>query len=255
MADFVELRRTGDPALRDHIVGATVGLARWVARRFAGRGEELDDLDQVALLALVKAVDSFDPEYGCSFATFAVAKILGELKRHFRDHAWVIRPPRAVHNRALELAGLTESLTHELHRSPTPGELAYRSGYSERLVREAMNTLVACRSCTDGTVGFSSDVDAPADDPGLEDTENRVTVAQLLDHLPARDRELVRLRFYGEHSQANIARHLGVSQMHVSRRLARTLADLRRISGVDTPAEMRRVGQVTGSSTTTGTSR
>jgi len=232
MDDFVEFRRTGDRELREQIVAGTAGLAYWAARRFAGRGEELADLQQVALLALVKAVYEFDPEFGYAFSTFAVPKIVGELKRHFRDRAWTVRPSRGVHDRALELAALASSLTHELRRSPTAAELAQESGYSERAVLEAMDALMVCRD-HDDAAGWSHEIHTAEFDRGLEDIENRATVAKLLQRLPDCQREMITLRFFGDQAQSTIARRFGVSQMQVSRLLAQSIAELRRIVSIE----------------------
>src|SRR5438270_733243 len=135
---FDEYHRTGDPGLRDELVTAHLGLAEYLARRFANRGEPLDDLVQVASVGLLKAVDRFDPERGLEFSTYATPTIVGELKRHFRDKGWAVRVPRRVQELHLRLGKVVSSLSQDLGRSPTIGEIAERAGASEEEVLEAM---------------------------------------------------------------------------------------------------------------------
>ncbi len=135
---FAEFEKTGDPKLRDELVTAHLGLAHQLARRFTNRGESYDDLVQVASVALIKSVDRFDPERGVEFSTFATRTILGELKRHFRDKGWAVRAPRRIQELYLELGHAIGSLSHELGRSPTVGELAKTTGATEEAVLEAL---------------------------------------------------------------------------------------------------------------------
>lgn len=227
---FDDYHRTGDLTIRDELVAAHLRLAIHLARRFANRGVPQDDLDQVAALGLLKAIDRFEPERGLEFSTFATPTILGELKRHFRDKGWAVRVPRRVQELHVRLNTLVGELTHQLGRSPTVTELAVAARASEEEVLEAMEAAQAYRS---GTIDAPDD-DAPsaasrlgAEDDDLFAAENRVFLEDLLARLPPRDRLMLRLRYYEEMTQNEIAERLGISQMHVSRLLTRCLADLR----------------------------
>jgi len=222
--------RTGDLTTRDELVAAYLGLASSLARRFANRGEPLDDLVQVASFALVKAVNRFDPDLGFEFSTFATRTVLGELKRHFRDKGWALRAPRRVQELYLEINQQVESLSQVLGRSPTVGEIAAATGATEEAVLEAMEAGRAYRS---------SSIDAPtsgddsvqdrlgAEDPGFERVETAALLSDALEMLSERDREILRLRFTEGRTQSEIAERLGISQMHVSRLLAASLERLR----------------------------
>ncbi|MCU1356167.1 MAG: polymerase, sigma 28 subunit, Sig subfamily, partial [Acidimicrobiales bacterium] len=231
---FEVYRATGDIAVRDELVAAHLRLATHLARRFAHRGVPVDDLEQVAALGLLKAVDRFEPERGLEFSTFATPTIVGELKRHFRDKGWAVRVPRRVQELHVRLNSLVGELTHALGRSPTVRELAVAARTSEEEVLEAMEAAQAYRSNSiDSSPNQSDDSTQPGamlgvDDLGLFDAENRVFVEDLLAHLPPRDQLMLRLRYYEEMTQSEIAERLGISQMHVSRLLSRCLLDLRR---------------------------
>jgi len=226
-----------DAALREQLVGEHLGLAEYLARRFANRGEALDDLVQVASLGLIKAVDRFDPERGVEFSTYATHTIVGELKRHFRDKGWAIRAPRRMQELYLRLGKVVASLGQELGRSPTIGELAAEVKVSEEEVLEALEAGQAYRSTS---------LDAPSDegeplatrigeeDPSIEHAESRATLSPLLAQLSPRERLILSLRFFDGLTQSEIASRLGISQMHVSRLLARSVAQLR--SAAETPA-------------------
>lgn len=224
--------QTRDLALRDQLVAENLRLALHLARRFSNRGVSLDDLEQVASLGLLRAIDRFDPERGLEFSTFATPTILGELKRHFRDKGWSVRVPRRVQELHIRLNTIVADLTHQLGRSPTIGELATAARASEEEVLEAMEAAQAYRSHSiDGPASPHADngqAHLGFDDLGLFQAENRVLVDELLAHLAPREQLLLRLRFYEEMTQQQIADRLGVSQMHVSRLLARCLDDLRR---------------------------
>src|SRR6187551_2066140 len=137
-AMFVEYAETRDTRLRDELVEAHIGLARHLAGRFTFRGEPLDELEQVALVGIMNAVDRFEPERGGQFSTFAVPTVVGELKRHFRDRGWAVRVPRRVQELHLEIGRLVGELSQELGRSPTPAELGARAGVDEEHVLEAL---------------------------------------------------------------------------------------------------------------------
>lgn len=231
---FGVYRRTRDRRLRDELVEENAPLAHFLARRFANRGEPVDDLVQVALVGLLKAVERFDPERGLQFSTFATPTILGELKRHFRDRGWAVRVPRRVQELHLQLGRIVAALGQEYGRSPTPAEVADRAGVSEEDVLEAMEA---------GSLYRLVSLDAPAsrdedeaselvaclgeDDPEFERIEHRGELDDLLAVLPSRERRIVELRFFAGMTQSEIAERVGVSQMHVSRLLARSLEMLR----------------------------
>jgi RNA polymerase sigma-B factor len=229
---LAEYHRTRDLEIRDQLVAANLRLALHLARRFANRGVSLDDLEQVASLGLLRAIDRFDPSRGLEFSTFATPTITGELKRHFRDKGWSVRVPRRVQELHLLLNATVADLTHQLGRSPTIAELARATRSSEEEVLEAMEAAQAYRSASiDGQAGShheAGDAQLGVDDLGLFQAENRLLVEELLAHLAPREQLLLRLRFYDEMTQQQIAERLGVSQMHVSRLLARCLEDLRR---------------------------
>ncbi|MHB1854655.1 MAG: RNA polymerase sigma factor SigF [Acidimicrobiales bacterium] len=237
-AHFEEFARTRTDALRNHLVNAHLGLAEYLARRFANRGEPLDDLIQVASIGLVKAVDRFDPERPVEFSTYATHTIVGELKRHFRDKGWAVRAPRRLQELYLRLGQVVAELSQELGRSPTVAELAAEMQASEEEVLEAMEAGQAYR--------FAS-LDAPApgpddegsstlgsqlgeDDLTMAAAEDRAALSPLLEALPPREQRILFLRFFQGLTQSEIATQLGISQMHVSRLLARSLSQLRAVA-------------------------
>jgi RNA polymerase sigma-B factor len=231
---FVEYQQSRDVRVRDELVHAHLALAEHLARRFNHRGEPLDDLIQVACVGLLKAVERFDASRGLEFSTFAIPTIVGELKRHFRDKGWAVRVPRQVQ----ELYLLVSSLTNELGRSPTIIEVAQRGKVTEDEVLEAMEAGRAYRSAS--LDAGSGDDEAPgisarlgSEDPGMADVEHRLTIGPLLDSLPERERFILRMRFFEGRTQSEIARELGISQMHVSRLIARSLRQLRGLVGAD----------------------
>ena len=236
-AKFAEFAKTGDVGLRDELVGAHLGLAEYLARRFANRGEPLDDLVQVASLGLLKAVGRFDPERGVEFSTYATHTIVGELKRHFRDKGWAIRAPRRMQELYLRLGKVVATLGQELGRSPTIAELAAEVEVSEEEVLEALEAGQAYRFASlDAPVAGDGETETLAsrlgsDDSGMEDAERRATLSPLLHQLPERERLILHLRFFDGLTQSEIASRLGISQMHVSRLLARSVAQLRASAG------------------------
>jgi len=228
--EFVEFARTGDQALRDRIVENHLGLAHQMARRFANRGEPHDDLVQVASLALVKALDRFDPDRGVRFSTFAVRCILGELKRHFRDRGWAVKAPRRVQELYLELGHDIDRLVQELGRAPTVAELAEATRASEHDVLEALEAGRGYRSS-------SLDVPDPDGQPLVESigsidedlasVEDKSVLSVALQDLSEKDRLILQLRFVEGLTQSEIASRFGVSQMQISRLLAASLQRLR----------------------------
>ncbi|MBV8981076.1 MAG: RNA polymerase sigma factor SigF [Acidimicrobiia bacterium] len=222
-----------EPRVRDELVTAHLGLAEYLARRFANRGEPLDDLVQVASVGLLKAVDRFDPGRGLEFSTYATPTIVGELKRHFRDKGWAVRVPRRVQELHLRLGKVVSTLAQDLGRSPTIGEIAERAGASEEEVLEAMEAGRAYRFASlDAPAAGDDDNQSMAsqlgeDDPLLAGIEHRVALSPLIAELPRREQLILHLRFFEGLTQSEIAGRLGISQMHVSRLLARSLAKLR----------------------------
>lgn len=227
-----ELARTGDPDARERLIERYLPFAQRLARRFTHTGAELEDLIQVASFALVKAVDRYDPDRGFAFTTFATPTIDGELKRFIRDTRWTLRVPRGLQERYLELEAAIAELEPQLGRSPTPAELARHLGASREEIVEALE--VASKRDVDSLDNVVTDDDgsrarpaqAGCEDPNFELVEELATVAPLLTALPDREREILRLRFGAEMSQREIAEQLGISQMHVSRLIRRSLDDL-----------------------------
>jgi len=229
---FHDYAETRDRRLRDELITAHMGLAEYLARRFTNRGEPLDDLVQVAALGLLKAVDRFDPARGLEFSTYATPTIVGELKRHFRDKGWAVRVPRRVQELHLRLASVVGLLSQELGRSPTIGEIAQAAAVSEEEVLEAIEAGHAYRfTSLDAPTGNDEEGALSSqlgeEDQGLIDSEHRVTLSPLIAQFPRRERLILHLRFFEGLTQSEIATRLGISQMHVSRLLARSLAQLR----------------------------
>lgn len=228
---FEEFVRTRKRRLRNELVERHMGLAAHVARRFARRGPTDDDLRQVAFLALVKAVDRFDPTRDVAFSTFAGRTIEGEIKRHFRDHTWTVRVPRSAKELHLQIRRATEDLQQTLGRSPTVPELAEHLDVS---TDEIVQGLAAGSAYSTGSLDapVSPDGDGPRqigdEDEGFEHVGDQAVVEKLLQRLPEREQEIVRLRFYGELSQSEIAARVGLSQMHVSRLLRHSFEVMRR---------------------------
>ncbi|HEV3169808.1 MAG TPA: RNA polymerase sigma factor SigF [Actinocrinis sp.] len=225
-----------DPAraqIRDRLVRMHLPLVEHLARRFRNRGEPLDDLTQVATIGLIKSVDRFDPQRGVEFSTYATPTIIGEIKRHFRDKGWAVRVPRRLQELRLSLTAATSELSQRNGRSPTVAELAAHLGLTEEEVLEGLESANAY-STLSLDVPESGDDESPAvadslgsEDEALEGVEYRESLKPLLEQLPAREKRILLLRFFGNMTQSQIADEIGISQMHVSRLLARTLAQLR----------------------------
>jgi RNA polymerase sigma-B factor len=220
-------------AIRDRLVEMHLPLVEHLARRFRNRGEPLDDLVQVATIGLIKSVDRFDTARGVEFSTYATPTIVGEIKRHFRDKGWAVRAPRRLQELRLQLTSATGELSQELGRAPTVAELASRLKLSEEEVLEGLESANAY-STLSLDVPEQGDEDAPAvvdslgtEDEALEGVEYRESLKPLLERLPPREKKMLLLRFFGNMTQSQIAAEIGISQMHVSRLLARTLAQLR----------------------------
>jgi RNA polymerase sigma-B factor len=220
----------GDRAARAELAERMLPLARSLARRYAGKGEPLDDLEQVASLGLLKAIDRFDVSRDVRFATFAVPTIAGELKRHFRDRGWMLRVPRDIQELSARVVRSREVLTRELGRSPTVPEVADALGTGVEQVLDALRAADAYRmmSLDEPLAEGAGALDAiGGDDEGYELAEHRVLLRRGLDRLGEREREIVRLRYYEGLTQREIARAVGVSQMHVSRLIRRSIDAMR----------------------------
>jgi RNA polymerase sigma-B factor len=224
--EFVRYQETRDVELRDWLVAEHTALAFHVAAQFVGRGIERDDLRQIALMALVGAVERFDPARGISFSSFAVPTMSGAIKHSFRQTRWVVRPPRAVQERSLAVAATVESLGMTLHREPTIAEIAAYGGWTEREAEEAMAALLSRdRVALEDASQHSSDRDA---EDALGAAEDRTLLEPMLAQLEPIDRAIVRWYFEDCLTQREIGRRVGVCQMQVSRRLQRSLAVLRK---------------------------
>ncbi len=229
---FEELAATGSTKVRNELVESYIPLAEYFANRYRKRAAADEDIRQVAQLALVKAVDRFDPSYGVQFSTFAGRTIDGELKRYFRDKSWSVRVPRSLQEMALEVRGAVDRLSLELGRPPSIDELSEATGHDPELVLQALDVQTAQRA---------QSIDRPAGDDGsatiasllggtdrnFERSEAMLAVRSLLDTLPERERAIVEMRFFEELTQQAIADRMDISQMHVSRLLRRALESLR----------------------------
>ncbi|MCX5073441.1 RNA polymerase sigma factor SigF [Streptomyces sp. NPDC060334] len=234
---FFELRELPDGSperaeLRNRLVRMHLPLVEHLARRFRNRGEPLDDLTQVATIGLIKSVDRFDPDRGVEFSTYATPTVVGEIKRHFRDKGWAVRVPRRLQELRLSLTTATAELSQQHGRSPTVHELAERLGISEEEVLEGLESANAYSTLSLDVPDTDDESPAVADtlgseDEALEGVEYRESLKPLLEGLPPREKRILLLRFFGNMTQSQIAQEVGISQMHVSRLLARTLAQLR----------------------------
>ena len=234
---FERFAATRDPADRDAIVERFLPLARQLAASYQRPTEPFDDIYQVACYALVKAVDRFELERGRAFTSYAVPTIVGEIKRHFRDRTWAVRVPRDLQELSLRVDRTVSDLTRRLGRQPSVAEVAQAVDVEPEDVLEAMeasyayraNSLDAPRAGTDEDDGETLGDSLGEADDGFTRAEHRVLIANLLRSLPAREREVLRMRFEDEFTQAEIGARIGVSQMQVSRILRSTLARLHTI--------------------------
>jgi RNA polymerase sigma-B factor len=220
---FREFRRTHDRTTRNRLVEAHLSLARTLARRFANRNEPLDDLEQVAMLGVLKAVERFDPDRGIPFGAFAVPTVVGELRRHFRDRGWMVRVPRRLQDLHLRIGPVVSELSQQLGRSPTVGEIAEAADVRDEDVLEALDAGNRYRPAPlDVTMGLSRT------DSELTGVEDRETLLGLMRDLPERAQRIMYMRYFEDMTQTEIAEAIGVSQMHVSRILTRSLETLNR---------------------------
>ncbi|WP_157121068.1 RNA polymerase sigma factor SigF [Nocardia miyunensis] len=221
--------------LREEIIARCLPVAEHIARKFTGRGENFEDLLQVARVGLVVAVDRFDPDFGSTFLGYAVPTVMGEVRRYFRDHAWAVRVPRRLKEIQGKLGPASDALTQRLGRVPRAREIAAELGVDLAEVTQALVARNAYQTSSldgndsdDGTSTARTPLDTlGAEEPEFEVIESYLAVAPLLDALPDRERRVLTMRFYGSMSQQEIADQLGCSQMQVSRILSKTLKTLR----------------------------
>jgi RNA polymerase sigma-B factor len=226
--------RTRDPMIKEQLVHRYLPLARYAASQYRRGSEPFDDLLQVACVGLLKAIDRYDPVRGAAFSSYALPTMSGELRRHFRDRGWAVRPPRDLQESALAVEKAAAALERELGRSPTVDELAERTDLDAEAVLEAREALTARMSTSLSAPVHGVDDDdldlgsrLGGDDDGFETAEQRATLSTLSRALTAREREIVRLRFEEDMTQAEIGEIVGLSQMHVSRVLRAAIDKLR----------------------------
>ena len=231
----------GDLAARDQLIEQYMSLVRSLARRYAYRGEQLDDLVQIGAIGLIKAIDRFDVDRGVELTTYATPNIIGEIKRHFRDKGWAVRVPRGLQELNVKLSKLIEEQTIELGRSPTIPELAKVAGVEEELVVEALESGRAYTAVSLSTGGGGQDDEGEldpleslgAEEPQFEVSEDRAMLAPGFRALNERERLIIHLRFFKGLTQSQIAQQVGISQMHVSRLIRRALERIRDEIGDD----------------------
>lgn len=238
----------GDPranGLREQVVVLYQPLINKIARRYGGRGEPMEDLKQTAMVGLVKAVRGYDPERGKPFISYLLPTVTGEIKRHFRDHTWAVRVPRRHQENRVKLRRITGEFQQTHARTPTIAELAEEMGLSEAEVSELTQVSESYRSLSldapdtsdaDGQEGARLEDHLGSEDAGLERVVQRESLKPALARLPERERKILMLRFFGDHTQSEIADQLGYSQMHVSRLLAGVLDQLRKEVGQEVPS-------------------
>jgi RNA polymerase sigma-B factor len=232
---FAKYQRDRDPAIREELILAHMNLVRYLARKFANRGEPLEDLIQVGMIGLINAIDRFDPGRGIRFATYATPTIVGEIRRHFRDRGWAVKVPRRLQELNLAANKAVEELTQKLDRPPTVKELAeeLEVGEPEALEALELGEMYELPSLDTALGGDSDDGRSELGDyvgqvdEEIERFERRARLAEAMRTLTARERKIIQLRFFDNLSQTQVAKQLGISQMHVSRLQQRALAKLR----------------------------
>jgi RNA polymerase sigma-B factor len=235
--DKILLRRyheDGDLQAREQLIEQYMSLVRSLARRYSYRGEQLEDLVQIGAIGLIKAIDRFDLDRGVELTTYATPNIIGEIKRHFRDKGWSVRVPRGLQELNVQLSRLVEQLTVQLSRSPTIPELAKAAGVEEEEVLEALESGRAYTSLSLSVGGGGGDEDDldPLESLGTEEhqyevSEDRAVLAPGFKALDERERKILQLRFFEGLTQSQIAQQVGISQMHVSRLIRRSLEKIR----------------------------
>ena len=224
----------GDLAAREQLIETYMSLVRSLARRYSHRGEQLEDLVQIGAIGLIKAIDRFDVNRGVELTTYATPNIIGEIKRHFRDRGWAVRVPRGLQELNVQLSRLLERLTVQLGRSPTISELAEAASVDEEEVLEALESGRAYRSLSLSSPGGGSDEDevdlletVGVEEHAYEVSEDRAILAPGFRVLDDRERQILRLRFFDGLTQSQIAQQIGISQIHVSRLIRRSLEKIR----------------------------
>jgi RNA polymerase sigma-B factor len=231
---FAEYAKTRDPKVREQLVPQYAALVHSLARRFAGRGEPLEDLEQVGYLGLIAAINRFDPDLGLEFTTFATPTILGEIKRYFRDKSWAVRVPRRLQETYARVVRTQQELSQELGRGPTVPEIAARLELEPDEVLQALEAGPAQRALSLESPAGQGDSEGElgdrigAEDENLSRIELQNMLAGAMRHLTPREREIMVLRFVEQLPQTEVARRLGISQMHVSRLQRAALAQLKR---------------------------
>jgi RNA polymerase sigma-B factor len=222
----------GDTGAREELIERHLPLVRSLARRYAGRGESLEDIEQVGAIGLIKAIDRFELARDVSLATYATPNVVGEIKRHFRDKGWAVRVPRALQELNASMSGAIERLTVTMARSPSIAEIAKELETTPEQVLEALEvgsaySTISLSSGPSGEEELDPMETIGSEDEGFERSEQRAALAPALAHLPAREREILRMRFEEGLPQTQIAQRVGLSQMHVSRLIRKSLAVMR----------------------------
>ena len=237
----------GDLAARERLIEEHMTLVRSLARRYSYRGEQLDDLIQIGAIGLIKAIDRFDLSRGVELTTYATPNIIGEIKRHFRDRGWSVRVPRGLQELNVQLSRLMEQLTVQLGRSPTISELATAASVEEEEVLEALESgrAYSSLSLSSGLGGGEDEEVDPLETIGVEEhayevSEDRAVLAPGFRVLDDRERTILRLRFFDGLTQSQIAAQIGISQMHVSRLMRRSLEKIRQEIAAEEPSPPRR---------------
>jgi RNA polymerase sigma-B factor len=249
-SDKLLLRRyheQGDVGAREQLIERYMSLVRSLARRYSYRGEQLDDLVQIGAIGLIKAIDRFDVNRGVELTTYATPNIIGEIKRHFRDRGWAVRVPRGLQELNIQLSKLLEQMTVQLGRSPTISELAKAAGVTDEEVLEALESGRAYSSLSlSAGSGFDEDGELdPLESLGTEEhqyevSEDRAVLQPGFRVLDERERTILHLRFFEGLTQSQIAQQVGISQMHVSRLIRRSLEKIREEIASDAAIEAER---------------
>jgi RNA polymerase sigma-B factor len=233
---LVRLSENGDQAAREELIKRYLPLVRSLARRFASRGQPVEDLVQVGSIGLIKAIDRFDLDRGVELSTYATPTILGEIKRYFRDKGWAVKVPRALQDLNVRLNRAIEHMTVELHRSPTISELAAATRVTEEEVVEALESGRAYSSISIFSGGASEDEESlelldclGRDEQAYDTFEQRRVLAPAMERLEPRERLILHLRFFEGMTQTQVAARIGISQMHVSRLIRKSIDNLREV--------------------------
>jgi RNA polymerase sigma-B factor len=237
-----EYRETRDPRIRERLVELNSDLVHFIARRFANRGEPLEDIEQVGFVGLIQAIERFDPSLENEFSTFATPTIAGEIRRYFRDRSWAVRVPRRLQENLMRVNGVTQLLQNELGRPPTIAEIAERLGMEADDVLAALEVSPAQHTISLESTGNTSGDDALTlgerlgqEDENLARVEAQEMLERVMSHLTPRERKILALRFVEQLPQTEVAKRLGISQMHVSRLQRAAVEHLREQFGDQSP--------------------